>query len=287
MVPFFEVSMKRRELLQTGLVASTALTTTGCATLWDLLLGQLKAPDMSHKSFKVKKTTLSSFQVSLVALIKNPNPFGFHLDGLDWIVDLAGGQTAKGKSPKGLTLKAKGTSETQLDLDFNIAKTAEAILELIEKKVVPLKLDAVGHLRANKYKFDVPASFDTKLPLPQIPKLDIPTFRMKGLRGSNLLFEVEPLVTNPNGFDVDIDAFDFDVKLEGRSVLKNKIVKNIKLQSKKKARVPFEFDVGLAEIGMSLAKIATNPRVDWELAANLKSGILHVPFKEGGRVTLS
>lgn len=282
--------MRRREVLQSGLrgglIVGAGLSTTGCATLWDLLLGLVKAPEMSMKSFKVKKTTLSSFQVSIIALIKNPNPFGFHLDGLDWIVDLAGGQTAKGKSPKGLTLNAKGASETQLDLDFNIAKTAEAILELIEKKVVPLKLDATGHLRANKYKFDVPATFETKLPLPQIPKFEVPNFKMTGLRGSNLLFTVEPLVHNPNGFDVDVDAFDFDIKLDGKNVLKNKIVKNVTLQSKKKERVPFEFDVGLAEIGMTLAKVAQNPRLDWEVAANLKSGILNIPFKEGGRVTL-
>ncbi len=279
--------MRRRDLIQTGLVTTAALSTTGCATLMDLLLGLVKAPDMSMKSFKVTKTTLSSFEVSIIALIKNPNPFGFNLDGLDWIVDLAGGQTAKGRSPKGLTLKPKGSSETQLDLEFNIAKTAEAILQLIEKRSVPLKIDAIGHLRANKYKFDVPASYETKLPMPQIPKFDVPKFRMTGLRGTNLLFEVEPMVTNPNGFDVDIDAFDFDVKLEGKQVLKNKIVKNIKLQSKKKEGVPFQFDVGLAEIGMTLARVATNPRLDWEVAANLKSGILNVPFKEGGRVTLT
>lgn len=286
-LPMLDRRALLRSGLRTGLVAGAAMSTTGCATLIDLLTGLVKAPDMSMKSFKIEKTTLSSFQVSIVALIKNANPFGFHLDGLDWIVGLAGGQTAKGKSPKGLTLKPKGTSETQLDLDFNIAKTAEAILELIDKKAVPLKIDAVGHLRAAKYKFDVPGSFESMLPLPQLPKFDVPKFKMTGLRGTNLLFEVAPLVTNINGFDIDIDAFDFDIKLDGRNVLKNKIVKNVKLKSKKKVDVPFEFDVGLAEIGMSLAQIAMNPRVDWEVAANLKSGILNVPFKQGGRVNLS
>ena len=282
-----EVSMRRRDVLQTGLVVGAGLSTTGCATLWDFLLGLVKAPQMSLKSFKIKKTTLSSFQVGITALIQNPNPFGFHLDGLDWAVGLAGGNAAKGRSPKGLTLKAKGASETDLELDFNIAKTAEAILELIEKRSVPLTLDATGHLRANKYKFDIPASFETKLPLPQLPKFEVPNFRMTGLRGTNLLFQVEPMIQNTNGFDVDVDAFDFDIKLDGRNVLKNKIVKNVTLQSNKKQRVPFEFDVGLAEIGMTLAKIANSPRLDWEVAANLKSGILNLPFKEGGRVTLS
>jgi hypothetical protein len=183
-------------------------------------------------------------------------------------------------------LKAKGTAETELDLDFNIAKTADAILELLDKKSVPLKIDAVGHLRANKYKFDIPAQFESRLPLPAIPHFDVPTFKVKNASLSGIKFQVEPLVTNSNNFDINIDAFDFDIKLGGREVLKNKSVKKIRLEGKGKERVPFEFDVGLSEIGMTLAKLAQNPRLDWELAANLRSGILKMPFKQNGRVTL-
>lgn len=280
----------RRALMRRGMLGGAAMSatmaTTGCATLLDLLSGLVKVPELAMKSFKVNKTTLSSFEVSIVALLKNPNPFGFHLDGLDWIVGLAGGQVAKGKTPKGMTLKAKGSAETQLDLDFNLAKGAEAILEILEKRVIPLKIDAVGHLRAQKYKFDVPGSFETKLPLPTIPQFDIPSFKMTGLRGTNLGFEVAPSVKNSNDFNIDIDAFDFDVKLDGRQVVSNKLVKNVTLKSNKKQSVPFSFDVGLAEIGMTIAKIAMNPRLDWEVAANMKSGLLKVPFKQGGRVNL-
>ncbi len=278
--------MRRRDVLQTGLLTTAALSTTGCATLLDVLCGLVKTPEMSLKSFKVKKMTLTSLQVDIVALIKNPNPFGFNLAGLDWAVSLAGGQTAQGKAPRGINLKAKGTEETEIDLDFNLAKTAEAILELLDKKSVPLKIDAVGHLRANKYKFDIPAQFESKLPLPVIPRFDVPTFKVKNANLSGITFLVEPLVTNSNGFDINIDAFDFDVKLDGKQVLKNKNAKKIKLESKGHERVPFQFDVGLAEIGMTLAKLAQNPRLDWELAANLKSGILNMPFKQKGRVTL-
>ena len=37
---------------------------------------------------------------------------------------------------------------------------------------------------------------------------------------------------------------------------------------------------------MTLAQLASNPRLDWELDANLRSGILNMPFKQAGRVTL-
>jgi LEA14-like dessication related protein len=284
------MTLTRREMMRAGLITAAAVPvvggTTGCATLLDLLGEFVKPPELSLKSFKVTKMTLSSFSVHLVAAVKNPNPFGFRIDGFDWGVNLAGGSVATGAARKGFTLKPRGTSETPLDLDFNIAKTAAAIIELVEKKSVPLGVNAVAHLRANKYRFDVPAEFKTTLPLPQLPAFDVPTFALRDVSLSGLRFAVEPLVTNPNPFDVDIDAFDFDVKLGGRSVLRNKSIKNVKIESNQKKRVPFEFLVDLVDLGLTASSLAQKPRLDWELAANLKSGLLQLPFKQGGRVAL-
>jgi hypothetical protein len=94
------MTLSRRELLRTG--ATTAVLVpvaggaSGCATLLDLLDGVVKKPELALRSFEITKTTLTSFSVRLVALMKNPNPFGFRLDGLDWGVKLAGGAVAKG-----------------------------------------------------------------------------------------------------------------------------------------------------------------------------------------------
>jgi LEA14-like dessication related protein len=280
----------RRDAIRTGFWTAAAVpvvgATTGCATLLDLLNDFVKPPALSLKSFAVTRWTLSSVSVHLVAVLKNPNPFGFRIDGLDWGVKLAGGAVAKGAARKGFTLKARGTSETPIDLEFNLAKTAAAVLELIEKKSVPLGLNAVAHLRAHKYRFAVPAEFETRLPMPQLPTFAVPRFQLQSVSASGLKFAVEPLVENPNGFDVDIDSFDFDVKLGGRNVLQNKRLKNVQVAAKQKKRVPFEFDVDLVELGMTVASLASRPRLDWEVAAHLKSGLLQLPFKQGGRVAL-
>jgi LEA14-like dessication related protein len=284
------MTQTRRQIMKAGLLATAAVpvvgATTGCATLLEFLGEFVKPPDLSLKNFQVTKTTLSSFAVRLDAVLKNPNPFGFRIDGLDWGVRLAGGNVATGAARKGFTLKARGTSETPLELDFNIARTAAAIIELIEKRSVPLGINAVVHLRANKYRFDVPADYETRLPLPQLPAFAVPTFALRDASLSGLRFVVEPLVTNPNPFDLDIDAFDFDIKLGGRSVVRNRTVKNVKIESKQKKRVPFDFAVNLAEVGLTAASLAARPRLDWELVANLKSGLLDLPFRQGGRVAL-
>ncbi len=276
--------------MRSGLLtaASVPLTTsTGCATLLDLLSGVVKKPDLSLKSFDIKKASLTSLSVSLVALLKNPNPFGFKLDGLDWLVGLAGGQVAKGRAPKGLTLKAKGSAEQQLDMDFDLAKTTAALLELVTNKKVPLKVDAVGKVSANKYKFDIPAKYETSVPMPTMPKFDVPRFAIKSANASGVKFTVEPLVKNSNNFDIDIDNFKLDIKLNGRSAVSNKSIKNLKVQKGKSERVPLDFTVSLVDIGLSVAQLATNPNLDWQVDADLVSGFLKLPFNEKGKVRLS
>ncbi len=283
------MTLDRRTLMRTGLLSTAAIplaTSSGCATLLDLLSGVVKTPQLSLRSFKVTKMTLSALSVSMVALLKNPNPFGFRLDGLDWLINLAGGDVAKGRTPGGLALKARGTSQTTLELDFNLAKTTAALIELFEKRSVPLGIEAVGHITAARHRFDVPARYETKLPMPSLPTFDVPRFALRSASLSGLRFSIEPLLRNTNGFDIDVDRFDLSVRLGGREVLKNKSIRDFKVAKGKSERVPFEFDVGLAEIGMTMAKLATNPRLPWEVEANFKSGLLALPFRQTGRITL-
>jgi LEA14-like dessication related protein len=283
------MTFSRRELLRTGLMVTAAtplVTSTGCATIMECLGQIVKTPQLSLRSFKITKTTLSSFSVSLIALIRNPNPFGFRLEGLDWDVLLAGGKAARGRSPGGIALKAKGSSQTQLDIDFDLAKTARAIMELIEKRSIPLGINAVGHLKANNYDFDIPAKYETKLPMPSIPNFTVPKFSVKSASLSGVRFLVEPLVRNSNPFDLDVDQFDFNVKIGGRNVLRNKTIRNFKVAKKDSERVPLDIEVSLSELGLTAARLAQSPRLDWEVGAQLKSGLLNLPFLQKGRVNL-
>lgn len=283
------MTQNRRTLLRAGLLSTAAIplaTSSGCATLMDLLSDIVKAPQLSLRSFKITKMTLSSLSVSMVALLKNPNPFGFQLDGLDWLVNLAQGQVAKGRSPAGIALRPRGTSQTTLDIDFDLARTATALIELIEKRSVPLGIEAVGHLTANRHRFDIPARYNTKLPMPSLPTLDVPRFAVRSASVSGVRFAIEPLVKNTNGFDLNIDRFDVSVRLGGREVLRNKSLRDVKVARGASERVPFEFDVGLAELGLTVAKLANSPRLPWEVEANLKSGILALPLRQKGRITL-
>lgn len=278
--------MNRRELIRLGaasaLIVPTATMSTGCATLWDLLNNFIKAPKLAVEKMDIRKMTLTSMSVTFHTLITNPNPFGFRLDGLDYLLRVAGAELAKGTAPQGITLKPGGSAKSDLDLDFDLGHTAEAILELITKKRVSYELAAVGKFLSKQGGIDVPVGFKGVMPMPLLPKVSVASFKTTSLSLNGLGFEVNTAVGNNNDFELPIDGFSFDLKIDGRNVLQNKGVKGLRVAPGKTGHVPLAFNVGLVQLGLSLAEAAAGKRMSYELATELCSGKLKVPFTNKG-----
>lgn len=282
--------MNRRELLRLGAASATTalvLPTTGCATLWALLGMFVKAPQIAVKSMKIRKATLSTMSTRFLVQITNPNSLGFKLAGLEYALDLAGGSVAKGVAPKGIELRPRGKAKTELDIDFDIARTAVAVLEMLEKGAVDYALEAVGHFRVQDQDIPVPARLAGSMPMPKIPKIDISSFDVVSASTQGIKFRVDTEAQNKNDFDIPVDKFEFDVKIGGRNVLNNKVLRNKKLKADKKTIVPLEFTVGLAALGLTAAELASNPRLNWEVKTKMESGILKLPFDQRGSVRLA
>lgn len=282
--------MNRRELLRLAAgaaVVGAALPSSGCATLCDLLGNFVKAPDLRIKKMDITKMTLTSISTKFFVEIINANPFGFRLDGLDYLLRLDGQEMSKGSARKGITLKPRGKATTELDLDFDLGRTAAAVLKLIEKRSLGYELETVGKFFAKQGGVSVPARFKGTMPMPIIPRLGVKSFAPTSVGASGIGFKVVAEVENTNAFDVPIDGFLFDVKLDGRRVLGNKKVRGLTLKSKKSNLVPFEFDVGLVEVGLSLAELAAGKRLSYEVGSELESGFLKLPFTHKGSVRVA
>lgn len=280
----------RRELLRMAAgvaVVGAALPASGCATLCDLLGNFIKAPDLRIKKMDITKMTLTSISTKFLVDLINPNPFGFKLDGLDYLLRLDGQEMSKGRAPKGITLKPRGKATTELDLDFDLGRTTAAVLKFIEQRSIKYELQTVGKFFAQQGGVDVPATFKGTMPMPIIPKVGIKSFAPTSAGPGGIGFKVVAEVENTNGFDIPIDGFGFDVKLDGKRVLSNKSVKGVTLKSKKTSAVPFQFDVGLVEVGLSLAELASGRRLSYEVGSEVKSGFLKLPFTHKGSVRVA
>lgn len=283
-------AMHRRELLRLAagaVVIGAALPTSGCATLCDLLGNFVKAPDLRIKKMDITKMTLTSISTKFFVEIINANPFGFRLDGLDYLLRLDGQEMSKGSAKKGITLKPRGKATTELDLDFDLGRTAAAVMKLIEHRSIGYELETVGKFFAKQGGVSVPARFKGNMPMPIIPKLGIKSFAPSSVGPGGIGFKVVAEVENINSFDIPIDGFNFDVKLDGKSVLRNKSVRGLTLKSKKSNNVPFEFNVGLVEVGLSLAELASGKRLNYEVGSEIESGFLKLPFAHRGSVRVA
>lgn len=282
--------MKRREVLRASalgaLVVPTAVSTSGCATLWDFLNNFIDAPRMAIKKMDIEKMTLSSMKVKFFADIVNPNPFGFKLFGLDYALKAAGNQLAKGRAPQGIDLRPGGRASTEFDLDFDLGRTAEAILELVTKKVVPYELDAVGKFLSKEGGVDVPVGFSGRLPMPKLPPVNIRSFEPRGISASGVEFRLVTEVKNENDFEIPIDGFSFDVKVDGRRILDNKSARGLRIKPGAKDTVPLDFRVGLPALGLSLAEAASGKTMRWEVGGLLMSDKLKMPIKDAGSFRL-
>ena len=279
--------LHRRELLRLAsgaVLVGAALPASGCATLCDLLGNFVKAPDLRIKKMDITKMTLTSISTKFLVELINPNAFGFRLDGLDYLLRLDGQEASKGTAPQGITLKPRGKATTELDLAFDLGRTAAAVLRLLERKSLGYELQTVGKFFAKQGGVNVPATFKGTMPMPIIPKLGIKSFAPTDVGPGGVGFKVVAEVENTNSFDIPIDGFNFDIKLDGRSVLKNKNVRGLTLRSKKSNNVPFEFNVGLVELGLSLAELAAGKRMPWEVGSEVESGFLKIPFSDKGSV---
>ncbi len=273
--------MNRRELMRLGVASAVLLPGTGCATLMNLF--QKYLPKLSVRGMNVLGMTLSTMSVRFNCLISNPNPIGFKLDGLDYALKIAGSQLAKGRAPKGIVLKPRAGSKTDLDIDFNLGQTAAAILDLIGKNAVPYELSATGRFFTSQTGgIDVPVGFKGSMPMPKVPNFSVKGFSPTSVSPSGVGFRVDTTLHNNMDFAIPIDGFKFDVKLDGRKVLDNKGVRGLRVAPKKTESVPLDFHVSLAQLGVSLAEIAGGKRMNWELGTELKSGKLVVPFTNHG-----
>lgn len=286
--------MNRRELMRAGVklgvassVAAAALPTAGCATLWDLVNRLVKAPTIDVRKMDITGMSLASVSMRFHTLITNPNPFGLRLEGLDYLVKVAGGELAKGRAPRGITVKPRSRVTNELDLEFDLGKTASAILELITKRSASYELQAVAKLLSRDGGLNVPFSHAGVLPLPTLPKVNIRSFAPTSLSSAGVGFAITTEIKNENDFEIPVDGLNLDLKLDGRRVLANRAVDGLRVAPGKTGRLPFEFRVRLDDLGMSLAEVASGRRVQWELATQLKSGRLVAPFSHEGSIRLA
>ncbi len=285
-----EQKVSRRDALRFGGAMGAAAVTLGvggCSTLQSILgaVGY-QNPGVKIVGMDITKWGLGALGTAFDVEIDNPNPIGFTLQGIKYGLALDGKKLTSGASQTPVSLKSKGKSRTTLGFDFPLGDTVQAVTSLLTKKSVNYALDSSFNVGTKGWNVDVPAKKSGSMPIPSLPSFSVPQIKFTNVSMSGVGLRVVPEVTNKNSFDLPFDGFLTSLKLNGRPVLTNKASTGGLLKSNKATGVPIDLNLGLSDLGLSIASLASKPNIDWDLDLGLKSAGFTFPFKKAGRLKL-
>jgi LEA14-like dessication related protein len=124
------------------------LLLTGCA----LLRPQLEEPTVSLVDFDLIELGVFQQRYLLTLQQQNPNRYAIPVRGMSYALQVAGGELARGVSPKAFVLPAYGETQLQLELSSNLLSTLQRLQNVLGKEgeAVPYRLSG---------KIDVDADF--------------------------------------------------------------------------------------------------------------------------------
>ena len=266
--------MQRRTLLRNAALVAAAAPLSGCQTLLNLIRTGLREPAVKITKMQLTDIGLDRVTMLFHTTLSNPNPVGLQL--------------ARGNIDEDLKVKAQGTSRLRFPVEFNFGKTSAAILRLLKLNEADYGIDTAFRFRVPELgKLEVPVSFNGKFPVPKLPQLQVRNVRFTSIGPGGLGMRLTTTVRNQNRFDLPLDGFRFNFKLNGRSVLRNERVSGLALKPNQTRDIPLDFTFGLVEAGLTVASLAREPELRWQLDAKVAAGILDLPFDAAGKIRLA
>lgn len=282
----------RRQFVTRGLrstlgVAAVSGPLGGCAAVQNVLkqVGYLN-PSVEIVDMNVTKWGLDTLGTTFDVAVNNPNAVGFTLQGIKYGLDIDGNRLTSGQSETPVTIEAKGRSTTTLAFDFPLAQTANALVALLSKREVSYGLESAFQIGRPDFAVTVPANKSGQIPLPQIPRFEVPTAEFRGASISGIQFRVVPALRNLNDFDLPIGGFSTNLRINDRPILTNRTDETRTLKANAETAIPIDLNLSLADLGLSAISLLQKPRLRWAVDVQLNAGSLKLPFAESGQLRL-
>lgn len=280
--------MQRRTLLRNAGLLAAAAPLSGCQTLLNLIRTGLREPEVAITKMELKDVALDRVTMLFHTTLTNPNPVGLQLAGLGYALRVEGDQLARGDVDEDMKLRARGKSSLRFPVEFNLGKTSSAIMRLLKLDEADYGIDAAFRFRLPEIgKLEVPVSFDGKFPVPKLPDVQVRNVRFTSIGPGGLGMRLTTTVKNVNRFALPLDGFQFNFKLNGRTVLRNERVSGLTLKARQTRDIPLDFTFGLMEAGLTVASLASEPSLRWQVDGKLDAGVLDLPFDASGKIRLA
>jgi LEA14-like dessication related protein len=263
--------MSRLLLLLTALFQLVLLTS--CATLEKVgqaLEGQ--RPTAQVEGLRLTGLDMNGVDLAFDVAVDNPNPIGISLAALDYDLKLFGSSFIQGDQPMGMKLSANGRSQVEVPVRMGFQQLLDSYRQLKGADEVGYELDlGMGFEVPVLGQVRVPASYQGKLPIPEMPSVSLSSVDVEQLTlsGAKLLLELQ--VDNPNRFALQLDKLDYNLKLNGYDVGGGVVNQAVKVKQDGRGVISLPLSLNFSQAGMGLYKALLGNGVKYDLSGLMKA----------------
>jgi len=250
-------------------------TFSACKTVQSVL----QEPIISLHSAELVKVNFSCAQLLCKVQVENPNIFDIPFPEVGWEIFVNANSFINGVVKNDRHIKARDTVIIEIPVNLEYIDLLNTFSSLFGKSQIDYKIALAA-------KFAIPVLGDKvwryepsgTVPLPQIPKLSAPVFRVEKANSSMVELFVSVNIENPNAFELPPPRISFNYKVNDTSFIQNTITSRTPIAASSVTPVVFGLIVYYTDIFRVLPSLRMLKDVPTTLDMSLSFA---VPFFRG------
>lgn len=269
------------------------LAVSGCAA-FDREV-ERRTPEASVDGARIAGLDFNAAQLLVHVRVDNPNPVRINVAGLDYELRLDGERALAGDSGERAEIPARGSGLLAVPITLAYDDLYERVAGLRGRDAVDYAIDfgvtvdvpLLGERR-------VPASASGTMPIPQRPGIALRDLRIDhlGVDGARVVVDVD--VSNPNTFDLALDALHYDLRVDGRDWASGFLAHSTRIGPDERATLSIPLALDFAAMGAGVRQMLLGGgRVEYDLSGRVSGtageallGDFEIPFEDAGAVGL-
>ncbi|KAA3600950.1 MAG: hypothetical protein DWQ06_09010 [Calditrichaeota bacterium] len=265
----------KNSLKTLGLLTIATFVLGSCSQLKQVKnMAKTKKPTASITNVQFKNASFTGIDLAFDVKLENPNPIAVSLSSFDFDFKVNGNSFVKGLQDKKMTLAKNGSSTIEIPVSLNFNELYNTVKSVKNS-------DESTFDMACGFAFDVPILGETRVPVSKsgvLPTIKLPSVSVKGLKLDKMGFtgaemELQLEFENPNSFDINLNKFDYDFEVSGKSWAKGALTSMSKATSKGKSEITIPVKLDFSQVGMTVYGMLTgNDKIDYNFKSDFDLG---------------
>jgi LEA14-like dessication related protein len=211
-------SMKTIRPAAAALLALAAVTTTGCATLLDLLRTTFREPALTFKSVNLTDISLAGLTLDTTWQLTNPNAVGLSLASVDYALFIDDKQVLAGAPAQGFQVAAQGSTDLHFPAGIKFADLAAVLETFLSKDTARWRAEGGLGVQTPIGLVRLPLSHQGDFEVPKLPLVQFQDPRVTNVSLSGATIEFPLIVTNRNTYALPVNGLSGTVSIGGSPV---------------------------------------------------------------------